>query len=118
MAPALLSGLYLGVIAADQYETEARFIVNKAGGSSLEGLGALASLTGGGEKDAHLLQTYIQSRSILVALEENIGFRGRAIRILRKRISGLDWMMTLRLKMCRNTGKIILLFGLMIAPKA
>jgi capsular polysaccharide transport system permease protein len=74
--PSLISILYLGLIASDQYVTEARFAV-RAGETptvdtitNLTGMSSLQAV-----QDSFIVMDYVQSRTIVEELDKRIGLR-------------------------------------------
>jgi capsular polysaccharide transport system permease protein len=67
---------YYTLIASPRYVSESQFVVKEAGSNdmALSGLISIGS-SSPGVRDALILQTYIQSRSMAVALEESLGLQ-------------------------------------------
>lgn len=68
--------VYYSVIASPRYVSEAQFVVKEAGGQDtsllgLSGLGAVSS----GMRDALILQTFLQSREMAVALDKAVSLK-------------------------------------------
>ncbi|WP_374675008.1 capsular biosynthesis protein [Ideonella sp.] len=76
--PALLSALYLYVLAADRYESESVVTVKQSGDQPV-GLAGLASIFQVSGASAHadllLLQTHIQSMDMLQHVDKQVGLR-------------------------------------------
>jgi capsular polysaccharide transport system permease protein len=77
VVPTLLAGLYFGLIAADLYVSEARFIVRKGTseaptsfGSFLQGSGFMAA-----QDDSLAIKDFIMSRDAVRRLDKRIGLR-------------------------------------------
>ncbi len=70
LVPALVAGIYYGLIASDQYATEARFSLRNGEPGISDMLGGL---TGGGgsqqAQDSAIIADYIRSRAIVESLE-------------------------------------------------
>lgn len=82
---------YYAVIASPRYVSEAQFVVKEAGGHDtsllgLSGLGAVSS----GMRDALILQTFLQSREMAVALDKAVSLKSHYER--------RDWDILSRLK--------------------
>ncbi|MGA7383529.1 MAG: hypothetical protein WBW81_02180 [Methylocella sp.] len=78
LAPFVMSSLYFGFLASDQFGSEMRFAVRGAtevlpGSEVLAGLGALASLNS--NQDAYIIADYIASRSMIDDLSKEIDVR-------------------------------------------
>lgn len=67
---------YYAVVASPRYVSEAQFVVKEAGGndSALLGLTGLGGVTPG-MRDALILQTFLQSREMAVALDEAVSLK-------------------------------------------
>lgn len=76
--PSLVSSVYFGFVAADQYVAEARFAVRSG---SMAGLDALSSLTGVPSiqviQDTQVVTNYIASRALVEHLIEKADLKGR-----------------------------------------
>lgn len=74
--PTAVTGIYYGLIAADQYEAEARFAVRSG---AMAGLDPLMSLIGVPAaqiiQDTQVVTDFIESRALVDKLEESIGLR-------------------------------------------
>jgi BexC/CtrB/KpsE family polysaccharide export inner-membrane protein len=73
LLPALLAGLYFGVIASDVYVSESRFVVRSAEKPAKSGIGMLLSSAGfaNASDEVRAAQGYIQSRDALRSLERD-----------------------------------------------
>jgi BexC/CtrB/KpsE family polysaccharide export inner-membrane protein len=71
--PALLSGLYFGLIASDVYISESRFVVRSAEKPAKSGLGMLLSSAGfaNASEEVRAAQGFIQSRDALRSLDRD-----------------------------------------------
>lgn len=75
--PTLLTALYLGLVAANQYESEAHFMVRSVSqpASPITGLGAALSLVGAGggtNSDALSVGDYLNSHDAVAALQKKL----------------------------------------------
>ncbi len=72
--PTLVAGLYFGFLATDMYVSESRFAIRSPeGGSSSDWLSLLGQAGGGGTaNDAYILEDYILSPDLLVALDAKL----------------------------------------------
>lgn len=75
--PLLLVGLYLWMVAEDQYASTSGFTVRKEEGTSATDLlGGLASLTGGSAStDGDILYEYIRSQAVVRRIDDKLGLR-------------------------------------------
>jgi capsular polysaccharide transport system permease protein len=75
--PTLLTAFYYGVIAADQYSTEARFSVRSAtGGANTDLLGLVTGTAAASTiTDSYIVMDYIRSREILERLPAHVDVR-------------------------------------------
>lgn len=77
IAPTVLIALYYYLVAADQYESEAHFVVRTSDTqpSMPSGLGQALTLVGGAssERDALLVADYLKSHDAVAALQSRIG---------------------------------------------
>jgi capsular polysaccharide transport system permease protein len=75
--PSVLAVLYFGVIASNQYESEARFVVRSSGQQSISPLASILQSTGfsssGG--DSYTVIDFVQSRDIVRQLERQQNLR-------------------------------------------
>lgn len=75
LLPTVLSAIYFGAIASDQYESHAQFTVHSVeakGGVGLDGL--LGGLAGGASRDTLIVRDHILSRDMLAELDEELSF--------------------------------------------
>lgn len=77
--PSLLAALYFGLIAADRYESESRFVVRSPAAS---GSNPLSGLMQGGSilrsaDDAYIVHAYMSSRDALRVLVKEVGLLAR-----------------------------------------
>jgi len=74
--PTLLAAAYLFLVAANQYESEARFLVrtNQPSGAAVSGLGKALGLGGGdqAQAEAHGIGDYLSSHDAVAALRRDI----------------------------------------------
>ena len=79
LSPSIFAGLYYGLIASDQYVSEARFVIRTASkpGGTIGGLGALLQMVGisRSQDDAWAVHDYLTSRDALRALSYRIDLR-------------------------------------------
>lgn len=79
--PTLLSAIYYGLIAADIYISESRFVIKSPDQkrSQVSTLANLVQTTGlsGGQEQTNEVLTYVRSRDALKALERNISVRDK-----------------------------------------
>ncbi|MEN3950807.1 capsule biosynthesis protein [Iodidimonas sp. SYSU 1G8] len=77
VVPILLAGIYYGLIASDQYVSEARFIVRKANGEQTLPLGGFLQTAGlaPAQDDSLAIQDFIMSRDAVRDLEKDIALR-------------------------------------------
>lgn len=87
VVPSILVAVYFAFLASDQYQAEARFVVrqgfqdNSSSASSLSSLLAVATSRGGASggtsstEDAHIVVSYIHSRSIVDDLQKSVNLR-------------------------------------------
>ena len=79
--PTLLATLYYGLIAADIYVSESRFVIKspEQKRSQVSMLANLVQSTGlsGGQEQANEVLTYVRSRDALRALEKNVAVRNK-----------------------------------------
>ncbi|QJR04524.1 capsule biosynthesis protein [Sphingobium yanoikuyae] len=79
--PTLLSAIYYGLIAADIYISESRFVIKSPDQkrSQVSTLANLVQTTGlsGGQEQTNEVLTYVRSRDALKALERNIAVRDK-----------------------------------------
>jgi capsular polysaccharide transport system permease protein len=94
--PTLLAVLYFGLIAADVYISEARFVVRSPEKQTTSPLGLI--LKGAGisraQDDAFVVQDYIVSRDAMIALEKELNLKAAYSRPhgdFLSRFPGLDW---------------------------
>ncbi len=78
LLPALAGAVYFGVIAADRFESEARFVIRTPGTQMPSA--ALASLmqnagVARGADDAYVVRDYLESRDAMAYLERKAGLR-------------------------------------------
>lgn len=77
MLPVLLSAAYLWLVAKDQYASTLGFSVRTEEiSSSLDLLGGITRLSGGGSSDSDILYDYIHSQELVQDLDAQIGLRG------------------------------------------
>ena len=75
LLPVLIVAAYYYLIAADQYESEAHFIVSSdaSGGTSMSGLGAMFGIGGGGaQNQATAVPDYLSSHEAVAALSRKL----------------------------------------------
>jgi len=81
LAPTILIAAYYYLVAADQYESEAHFVVRTADSqpATPSGLGQALTLVGGAssERDALLVADYLKSHDAVDALQSRIGLAQR-----------------------------------------
>jgi len=94
--PTLLAVLYFGLIAADVYISEARFVVRSPERQTTSPLGLI--LKGAGisraQDDAFVVQDYIVSRDAMITLEKELNLKAAYSRPhgdFLSRFPGLDW---------------------------
>ncbi|MGB9604809.1 MAG: hypothetical protein ACPL88_02870 [Bryobacteraceae bacterium] len=94
--PTLLAVLYFGLIAADVYISESRFVVRSPEKQTTSPLGLI--LKGAGisraQDDAFVVQDYIVSRDAMTALEKELGIKSaysKPYGDFLSRFPGLDW---------------------------
>jgi len=76
LLPNLVAGIYLGFFASNQYASEFRFAVRASQSSSPDSLGGLSSLrTMQQVQDSLILTDYIESRSLVEALDRTLNLR-------------------------------------------
>ena len=79
--PSFLGAIYYGLIASDQYESEAHFLVRSSQGSApaVSGLSALLSFGGSSETrtDAMSVADYLDSSEAVLELDRRIGLAAR-----------------------------------------
>jgi len=74
--PTFLVGRYYYTEAADMYETESEFVIQKSEAAGASGLGALFSGTGlANSADSITVQGYLTSREAMMRLDEEYGYR-------------------------------------------
>lgn len=74
--PSIVSGIYYGFLAANQYVSEARFAVKSSDTTGLQGLSSLTSLLGGvPTTDAAMIAEYIHSRTIIQDLSSKFNLK-------------------------------------------
>lgn len=77
LLPTILVAAYYYLVAADQYESEAHFVVRTSGAqpAAPSGLGQALTLVGGAssERDALLIADYLKSHNAVDALQSRIG---------------------------------------------
>jgi capsular polysaccharide transport system permease protein len=87
--PTLLSGLYFGLIAADRYVSEARFVVRKPSSptrsSAAQSLSIDDAPKGLGGDDSYAVRDFLESRDALALLLDKTDFRAAVAR------GGNDW---------------------------
>jgi capsular polysaccharide transport system permease protein len=87
--PTLLTGLYLGFVAADRYVSEARFVIRKPSNPT-RGPGQSLSIEeapkGLGGDDSYAVRDFLQSRDALQLLLDKADFRAEVKR------AGNDWL--------------------------
>lgn len=93
--PTLLAIAYFGFVATDVYISESRFIVRTTEKSAVSGLGAILKSSGfvRSQDDAYTVQDYIQSRDVMVLLDEKLKIKNKFSDITIdpiKRFAGLD----------------------------
>ena len=90
--PTLLAAVYYGLIATDLYESESRYIIQAANGSTSVSLDSLlGELPGSGsDRDALAVRDYILSRDVLRRLDREHGF------IAHFRSDDVDWLSRIR----------------------
>ena len=77
MLPVLLSAAYLWLVAKDQYASTLGFSVRTEEiSSSLDLLGGITRLSGGGSSDSDILYDYIHSQELVQDLDAEIDLRG------------------------------------------
>ena len=76
LVPVLASAIYLWVIAQDEYASTVGFSVRtQEVSSSLDLLGGITRLSGGGSSDSDILYDYIHSQELVEALDAEIDLR-------------------------------------------
>ena len=81
VVPIGLAALYLGVLASNQYVSEARFAVRDSESSPLETIGGLAGFSGLQRmQEALIISNYIRSRAMFEEIDKSIGLRDRYAR--------------------------------------
>jgi len=76
LLPVLATTTYLWMIAADQYASTVGFSVRtERFSSSLDILGGITRLSGGGSSDSDILYDYIRSQELVAELDAQIGLR-------------------------------------------
>lgn len=78
--PSLLLAIYLTLIATEQYESEARFVIRSLDLQSSAQTGLVQALVadeGGVESDTAILQAFIESADLVALLDEQLGLRER-----------------------------------------
>lgn len=79
--PTALAALYFGLIAADRYESEARFVVRSPSAAAANPLsGLIGSSALRSSEDAHIVAAYMMSRDAVQRLKENAGLIERLTR--------------------------------------
>ncbi|WP_237685079.1 sugar transporter [Szabonella alba] len=77
LLPVLVSAAYLWLVAQDQYASTLGFSVRTEEiSSSLDLLGGITRLSGGGSSDSDILYDYIHSQELVGDLDAQIGLRG------------------------------------------
>ncbi len=75
--PALVSAIYWGLIASNQYLVEAKFALRSGEASVLDSLGGFAGLPSSQKmQDTQILANYVHSRAIVEALQKDVDLRG------------------------------------------
>lgn len=81
IAPTVLAALYFGLIAADRYESEARFVVRSPSAAAANPLsGLIGSSVLRSSEDAHIVAAYMMSRDAVQRLKESAGLVERLTR--------------------------------------
>ena len=76
VAPLLSASAYFGLIAADQYASEIRFVVRNGEQSPLDSMASVTGLPQGGRyQDSLIVSNYIRSRAMVESLERSPGLR-------------------------------------------
>ncbi len=79
LSPSLFAAVYYGAVAADQYVSEARFVIRTASkpGGAIGGLGALLQMVGisRSQDDAWAVHDFLTSRDALRALSARVDLR-------------------------------------------
>ena len=76
--PFLVTAVYMFAVAADQYHSEAAFSVrseDRSGASALGVLGAITQIDAGPASDTDILQDFIESQSMVEAVDADLGLR-------------------------------------------
>ncbi|PSS59516.1 hypothetical protein C6558_37940 [Ensifer sp. NM-2] len=73
--PSIISVVYYGIIASDQFVSEARFLVKSSDGREISSFGGLGALLGGQSTDAAIVSEYIHSRAMIEALGKKFDLR-------------------------------------------
>ena len=75
--PTLISAVYFGMIASDQYVTEVRFSIRGHDTKSVDILGSLTGMLGASKplQDSYLVMNYLTSREAVDDLEAKVGLR-------------------------------------------
>ena len=69
----IVLGIYWGVIASKQYETEIRFSLRAGESGIMDALGGLTGSSGSQQtQDSEIIADYIRSRAIVDSLEQEI----------------------------------------------
>ena len=75
LMPVIVAGLYLSLIASDQYVSEARFAVRGGDQSSGSVAGLLGMMSSDQGQNSHILVNYLQSRGLVEQLDNTLGLR-------------------------------------------
>lgn len=76
LLPTALSGGYLALIAADQYDATASFAVRSERAANMTTLlGGITPLSGAGDTDAAMVAAYLQSPALVAELDRRLGLR-------------------------------------------
>lgn len=77
--PCFLGALYLFVIAADRYVSEAKFLIRSAGDTGIETVASIVQSNGASraKDETYVVNAYINSRDAMEWLLKNAGMRGK-----------------------------------------
>lgn len=79
LLPTLAGAIYFGLIAADRYESEARFVIRTPGVMAPSAALAVAMQTAGiargGTDDSFIVRDYLESRDAMTYVEDHAGLR-------------------------------------------
>ncbi|GAA6188417.1 sugar transporter [Litorivita sp. NS0012-18] len=80
MLPVVVMSFYLWVRSADQYASTTAFTVQReTGGSAVDLLGGLSSLSGGGSSDTDILYEFIQSQELVRRVDAAVDLRAHYV---------------------------------------